>query len=341
MRATEHIHDFCCDYVCFLRFALYSLHPYIIDMSDKLSKNILATIIYYDGMGYPLTAFEVWKYLIRTDYYSQKNPLEQVSLFEVTQQLISRELLTYISQQNGFYFLLGQQHLVSKRIASSKISVGKLKRLRNVAAVLRFMPFVRMIGVTGGLAMKNATMKSDWDLFIVMRYGKIWTSRTIVTAVTHLMGKRRHGDKVADRVCLNFFVTDQSLEIITKDLFSANEYMFLFPLYNWQTYLRFQMKNHWIKNMKPHYELGEVAPLKTLEDSFLSKNVKHIGEWIFAPDWIENVLRKIEKKRIMQNPNTNKEGSLVYANDDALIFLPNPHGPKIFEQFKEKVNHLS
>ncbi|KKQ79329.1 MAG: hypothetical protein UT03_C0061G0006, partial [Candidatus Moranbacteria bacterium GW2011_GWD2_38_7] len=53
------------------------------------------------------------------------------------------------------------------------------------------------------------------------------------------------------------------------------------------------------------------------------------------------ILRKIEKKRIMNNPKTHQEGSLVYANDDALVFLPIPHGPKIFEQFKEKVNQLS
>jgi predicted nucleotidyltransferase len=198
-----------------------------------------------------------------------------------------------------------------------------------------------MVGVTGGLAMKNATVKSDWDLLIVIKSGKIWTGRTLVTILTQLLGKRRYGKKIVDRVCLNFFVTDQSLEVITKDLFSASEYMFLFPLYGWQIYLRFQMKNHWIKNMKPHYGLSEIEPLKTLEDSAWSAGLRGLGEKIFAPIWIEKFLRTIEKKRIMQNPNTQKDGSLVYASDDALIFLPSPHGPKIFEQFKEKVNQLS
>jgi len=310
-------------------------------MSDNLTKNILATIIYYDGLSYPLTAFEVWKYLIRTDYYTQKDSHKAVSLFEIIKQLTGQEIASYIGQKNGFYFLKGRECLVEKRIARSKISSVKLKRLRRIAWLLRVVPFVRMIGVTGGLAMKNASVKSDWDLLIVLKYGKIWTGRTLVTLAVHFLGKRRWGQKISNRICLNYFVTDQSLEVITKDLFSANEYMFLFPLYGWETFHRFQMKNSWIKNMKPHYDLCEIIPLKTLEDSWCSRKIRSFGEFVFGFAWLENYLRKIEKRRIMKNPQTNKEGSLVYANDDALVFLPNPHGPKIFEQFKEKVNHLS
>ena len=310
-------------------------------MSDQLSKNILATIIYYDGLDYPLTAFEVWRYLIRTDYYNQGNALIEVSLLEIMKHLESKELAVFIRQLNGFYFLKERDNLVSKRTANGKISTGKLKRLRRIAWVLRFVPFVRMIGVTGGLAMKNANAKSDWDLLLVIKYGKIWTGRTLITLVTHFLGRRRHGNKIIDRVCLNFFITDQSLEVITKDLFSANEYMFLFPLFGWETYHRFQIKNHWIKGMKPHYGLDEISPLKLLSDSLWSRKIRQLGEKMIGFDLIENILRKIEKKRIMNNPKTHQEGSLVYANDDALVFLPSPHGPKIFEQFKEKVNQLS
>jgi len=310
-------------------------------MSDKLNKNILATIIYYNGLNYPLTAFEVWKYLIRTDYHADNSHATQITLPEVIKQLREKNLKEYIESQNGFYFLKGQDYLVKKRIENNKISVGKLNKLLRITKWLRFIPFVKMIGVTGALAMKNATAKSDLDLLIVLKHGKIWTGRTLVTLFLHIIGKRRHGTKIVDRICLNFFITDDSLEIITKDLFSANEYMFLFPLYGWKTYKRFQIRNQWIKSMKPAYSLSEIPPLKTFSDSHVSKIVRTAGEIIFSADWIENWLRKIEKKRIMQNPKTHQEGSMVYAGDDALIFLPNPHGPEVFEQFKEGVSRLS
>jgi len=310
-------------------------------MSDKLDKNILATIIYYDSLNYPLTAFEVWKYLIRTDYYVPRNEALKITFAQVANHLQDKNLNKYIEHVSGFYFLKGRENLVPVRIENNKISVGKIKKLRRIVWWLRFMPFVRMVGITGALAMKNARLSSDWDLLIVLKYGKIWTGRTLVTGALHFFKQRRHGSNVADRVCLNFFVTDKSLEVITKDLFSANEYMFLFPLYGYEVYNKFQIKNQWIKNMKPAYALGELAPLRTMEDSYLSRTLRLMGEVIFSPIWIEGVLRKTEKKRIMENPKTHQEGSLVYANDDALVFLPNPHGPVVFEKFKEKIEKLT
>ncbi len=310
-------------------------------MSDKLDKNILATVIYYDGLNYPLTAFEMWKYLIRTDYSVAGNEKMEVTLAQISEKLQDKNLSKYIEHSSGFYFLRGKSELVAKRIASNKISTGKIKKLQGVVRLIRALPFVRMVGITGALAMKNARVSSDWDLFIVLEYGKIWTGRTVITAILHFLKKRRHGLDVSDRVCLNFFVTDQSMEVITKDLFSANEYMFLFPLYGWETYKKFQIKNKWIQKMKPTYALGEVAPLMLMTDSYLSLRIRKIAEFILSPDWIEKALKKIEKKRIMQNPKTHQNGSLVYANDDALVFLPNPHGPKVFEKFKEKIEELS
>ena len=309
-------------------------------MSDKLNKNILATIAYYNGLNYPLTAFEIWKNLIRTDYYDNNQPA-QITLAEIIKQLHGDSLKTYIENENGFYFLKGEKHLVERRIKNNKISVEKINKLVRTAKWLRFIPFVKMIGMTGALAMKNANVKSDLDILMVFKNGKIWTGRTLATLFLHVIGKRRHDKKIIDRVCLNFFVTDESLEIITKDLFSASEYMFLFPLYGRETYERFQIKNQWIKSMKPNYALCEIQPLKTLEDSHLTKIVRTIGEVVLSADWIENSLRKIEKKRIMQNPKTHQEGSMVYADDNALVFLPDPHGPKVFEQFKEKIEQSS
>jgi predicted nucleotidyltransferase len=309
-------------------------------MLSKLNKNILATIIYYDGLNYPLTVFEVWKYLIRTDYTSSKGEVSKISLSQIVKCFADNELIKHVEHMNGFCFLKGRSDLVSSRIAKNKISAGKIKKLKKIVWWLRFMPFVRMVGITGALAMKNAHPKSDLDVFIVIKNGKIWTGRTLVTVFLHILKKRRHGDKIVDRVCLNHYSNDQSLEVIVKDLFSTNEYMFLFPLYGFDVYTRFQMRNKWIRNMRPNYALDEMPPLKMFIDSKMAKGLRNFGEMIFSPVWIEKWLKKIEKKRIMDNPKTHQEGSLIYANDDALVFLPAPHGPLEFEKFKAKIEEL-
>ena len=92
--------------------------------------------------------------------------------------------------------------------------------------------------------------------------------------------------------------------------------------------------------MKPNYDLQELFPLKVAEESPVLKVCKLLGEFFLGSPWLEKALRFAEKKRIHKNPKTTQEGSLIYAEDDALIFLPDPHGPAIFEKFKEKMQKL-
>lgn len=306
----------------------------------NLIKNILATICYYDVLDYPLTSFEVWKYLIKSGGQEGGGNGQKCSLGEVSKELENSALKNFVEEFQGFYFLKGKRHLIGERIKRGKISVLKIKRLRRVVYLLRFIPFVRMVGVTGRLAMKNAQEESDWDLLTVLKKNRIWTGRTLVTLAAHLLGKRRYGNKIRDRVCLNYFITDDSLEIKTKDLFSANEYSFCFPLFGAEEYKKFQIKNSWIKKNKPNYYIAEQENLKTIKDTKCSRLVRTLGEKLFGWDFLENRLRTWEEKKIMSNPKTHQEGSMVEASDEALIFLPSPQGPKVFEEFKERVNKL-
>lgn len=309
-------------------------------MQTNIGKNILATIVYYDGMDYPMTSFEIWKYMLRNNYFLSDTCLVKTSLFDVQQALKSESLREYIEEENGFYFLRGRSELISQRVKKNKIASLKLMRLRRIVRLIRFVPFVRMVGVTGRLAMKNINSKSDWDLFLVMRKGKIWTGRTLVTLLVHFLKKRRHGKKVTDRVCLNYFVTDESLEISTKDLFSANEYTFILPMFGEACFKSFQLRNLWMREMKPHYELTEVMPLPMISDNFFSHNIRRFGEFVMGMEFIEKTLAFLEKKRIMKNPKTYLEGGLVHASNDALVFLPKPRGPLFFEMFKKKIERF-
>ncbi len=307
--------------------------------SKDISKNILATVAYYDVFSYPLTSFEIWKYLIRANYYEkgtgEKNDLQQVLL-----ELKQEPLIRFIEEHNGFYFLKGRKELVGRRIESGKISFSKTRRLRAVIALLRYVPFVRMICITGSLAMKTARPKSDWDLLVVIEKGHIWMGRTLVTLVSHLIGKRRYGKKIHDRVCLNHFITTDSLEISMKDLYSASEYFFIRPVFGFEIFRKFQLKNRWIGNIKPQYMPSEIEPVSMVHDSFLSKNIRSVGEKILGFVALENVLRKLEKKKIMANPKTHQEGSFIRASDEALVFFPEIKGPKEFDEFKKRIDEL-
>ncbi len=305
-------------------------------MSDKLSKSILKTVCYYDVLNYPLTLFEIWKYLIGD------KKTTRCSLSLIKEELNSNNnLKAFIKSKDGFYFLKGREKLVTSRIRSDKIAVTKIKRLRSLIYILRMSPFVRAIFVTGRLAMKNAQYGSDWDVLVVLKKGRIWIGRTFITILSHLLFKRRHHKKIKDRICLNYFVTTESLEIRNKDLFSAGEYFACIPIFDTNNFFKkFQLKNGWIKNYKANYFLSELEHLKKVSDGAVVKKIRNILEKVLDSNGLEKYFKKIELKKIKKNPNTAKENSFIVADDEALIFLPNPQGPKVFEKFKERVAEL-
>jgi predicted nucleotidyltransferase len=293
-----------------------------------------------------MTAFEVWKYLTRIGDESKDE--EKITLADVMRELEGDKLKRFVCVFQGFYFLRGREYLVGQRIERNKIAEKKLKIAIKIAKFLRFVPFVRMIAVSGRLAMKNTEKKSDLDFLIALKNRKIFTGRLLVTLAVHLLGKRRYGVKIEDRACLNHFFNNKYPEINLKDnltnseyFFSASEYHFLFPIFGPKTFQKFKEKNVWIKKYKINYATFESSNLKFVRDILPSKIIRKAGEWLLRPNFIEKLLKKWQMERIAKDPRTHQRGSVIIANDKMLVFLPEPQGVKIYEKFIKKLNDLS
>jgi len=307
----------------------------------SLSQKIITTLAYYDVLDYPMTPFEIWKYLtIVNNDQALKTDKEEIDLAGVIKELESKEIKRYVSEFQGYYFLKGRQGVVRQRLERNKIAEQKFKTTRRIVKWLRLVPFVRMVAVTGTLAMKNTKRKSDLDLLIVLEHGHIFTGRTLVTGLVHLLGARRYKNKIADRICLNFFITDKSLEINLQDLFSAHEYSFIFPLFGRKYFHKFQEANRWIKSYKENFAPDMMVNMKMLEDGFGFRMVRNIGEIILSDRFFEHQLKKWQTERIKKDPRTHLPGSMVMADDNALIFLPEPEGPRVFEEFQARLKKL-
>ena len=308
--------------------------------SPEFEKNILATLAYYDVMDYPMTSFEIHKYFTN---FNQQPAVGggETGLLEIINGLESEKLKKFIEEYRGFYFLKGRMASVEQRLERNKIAESKFKILLRIVCWLRFVPYVRMIAVTGRLAMKNTESGSDLDILVALKRGKIFTGRTLVTLAVHLLGKRRYGEKITNRICLNYFITEKSLEINLKDAFSASEYSFIFPLFGFAVFQKFQEENSWIKNYKPNYRADDIPNLKLLPDTRSAKFFRQIGEKIFSFDFIEDWLKRWQTRRIAGDPRTKKAGSMIIANDDMLVFLPEPQSPEVFEKFKDKLKGLT
>lgn len=312
-------------------------------MQSELSKRIITTIIYYDILDYPLTSFEIWKYLIskkRKEENEKREDQSPCSLSKVVIALDDNDTRRYIEEYRGFYFPKGRRELVAKRLERSKIAEKKYKILERAVFWLRFVPFVRMILVTGRLAMKNTEKKSDLDLLIALKGGHIFTGRFLATGLVHILGMRRYGRKIANRVCLNYFITDQSLEIADQNIFSSSEYYFARPLFGKEVFKKFQAVNDWIETIRANYVIEESFNLKLVEEGVFTRKIRETGEKIYSFPFWEKYFEKWQKNRVARDSRTYLSGSLVSVNKDALVFLPEPQWPRIKELFLKKLQAI-
>ena len=307
-------------------------------MDIQLRKNIIATITYYDVLDFPLTSFEIWKHLVALP--TEDGLQKSWRLEQVINELETEEIKEYILSLQGFYVLCGRKKLVESRRKRELISIKKIQKLKKYSRYLKMVPFVVMITLTGNLSYKNGNEHSDLDVLIACKYGHLWTGRFLMTIVTHLFGIRMHGDKHADRVCLNYYITDKSLEITTKDLFAAHEYSFIMPMYGMDIFKKFAKENSWIKDYKPHYQTKVLKTDLCEEDSSRAQFVRNTFESMFGFEFIEKYLRKIQQKKIESNPKTEYKGAMIEVSDKYLIFLPKPHGPEVFEEYKKRLTSL-
>ncbi len=309
---------------------------------NNLSSQILSTLIYYDILDYPMTSFEVWKYLNATDRKEKEEDI--FKLHDIMKELENDKLKNQIEEYRGFYFLRGRKALVERRLEKNKISEQKFKVIRKVVFWLRFLPFVRMVAVTGTVAMKNAGQSSDLDLLIVLKSGRIFLGRTLVTGLVHLMGKRRYGKKIVDRICLNCFLTDKSLESRLRDVFSASEYFFIVPLVGRETFRSFQRENIWIKNFKTNFYPDASGNLKEISEKGWAFKIKFFLEKFFELNIfneLEKSLKKWQTERIARDPRTKEEGSIIVADAQALIFFHRAHSLKMNKLFQKRLEELA
>ena len=304
---------------------------------SMLSKFILATVVYYDTLEYPLTAFEIWKHLLIPDGESL---LPRTSLAAIEQSLEGLRRDVRLVVQDGFWVLPDRLGLIQSRIQREKQAVQKLKRAATLIRWCAWIPYVRMIALTGSLSMKQGDRMSDWDFLVILKGGAIWTGRFFLTAWLTLLRSRRHDSRVADRACLNCYLTDTSLEVPLRDVFSSHEYRFLYPVIGEDVFRAFELANRWIVRYRPHFLPTETAPFFLSTQKSWSYRVQSALEGIVPLNWLESFLRNYQKQRIEQNPKTHIPNGFILASDEALIFLPDPKGPRIFEVFKDKLSKL-
>jgi predicted nucleotidyltransferase len=194
---------------------------------NQIIDAIIHTIAFYDAVGkVPLTKLELYKYLINM-------PAPPAGGFGSFLKILDREwpsLEPYIERERGFYSLKKNRSGYARRIHIGKTGIKKWRIAKRMIRLISFLPYVRMVAITGSLALNNTHKESDIDVLITAKHGHIWTVRILVTALMQILGKRRHGKKISDRICLNHYISDKSRDLRPKNLFSDHISKTMIPM---------------------------------------------------------------------------------------------------------------
>lgn len=293
-----------------------------------LKNNILYTLTFFDLLGKPLTLFECWQNL-----FQPENQKLKVGIADIEKALT---LMPEIKERWGFYFLKGRRDLVRRRLNLHNLSQPKWKRAKHLSRLLALIPFVRLVAVCNTVAFNTADYQSDIDLLIIVKAGRLWLARFLVTFWVSLLGLRRHKDKIANRICLSFYLSDQYLDLKNialkyKDKNRINDPYLVYwlakvsPIYDEGIAPRFFSQNHWVEKFMPHYIQYQGAPRRQINLSFGGKIFKRGQEKILASKWgngIENFFKKIQLYKMSWNTKSaaQENNTKVVISDDILKF---------------------
>ena len=250
---------------------LHRKMPYLYPKDDKdrsleVKNNENVSLIYHNIFDYPLTFAELIKWAVGSGAKDLINTLSKKDI--------------QIKKNGDFYFLQGRDGLIYKRLLREKISDKKLAAAKKAAFYLSKIPTIKMVAVTGALAMRNAGEDADIDLMIVTQKNTLWTTRLFTLLLLDILGlpRRKYGEKnQKDKLCLNIWLDEKDIYWRKRNIFIAHEICQIIPLVNKdKTYQKFIYKNRWISDFWPNSVklLGE-KDIKILERS---RKYKFISE---------------------------------------------------------------
>jgi hypothetical protein len=200
---------------------------------NVLSEAILQTVIYSDIFDYPLSAHEIQRYL---------SGLE-ASLDEVITALGSNSA---VRQAGVYYVLPGRQNIVEIRIQREKRSKELLPTALRYGRVLGRLPFIRMVALTGSLAVMNISGDEDLDYMLVTAPGRLWIARAFALLFNRFVKLFGH------TICPNLILSENALEWSKHDLYSARELCQMIPVTGLDIYRRLMESNQWVGEFLPN-----------------------------------------------------------------------------------------
>lgn len=289
-------------------------------------RSISTTLAYYGALRRPLTLVELCVRLIPSERLGHRGP--RPSLGDIASHMDTLVTAGAADTEYGLYALSDTSDGFGQRfVRRQKESAQKYQRMLKYAWWLQVVPYVRTLAASGSLALGGTSRESDWDMFVIVKSGRLYTTRAGLLLAASLMGRlRTKRMRVApDKFCFNHYITTDGLAARHRSIFTAHALAWLIPVFDPYGYVRkLWQANRWICDFSA--QAGDTDFVRrSVSYSRTLNTVRRTLEILletFAGAVVERSLRVWMQRRIDREPATHERGGRIVADEHELEFHP-------------------
>jgi len=281
-------------------------------VDNNLKEEIIKTLIWFDTFSYPLTSFEIYKYL----NYKTSYPEVVLALEDLSDKIVFN---------NGFFFLRNREALVTERLKKFNYFNRKNKKAMAFIKLISFWPSNLGVAVSNIVGDHNLRDDGDIDLLVISTPNRVWSSRFICTFIAKILGLRPNNKTKKDKICLSFYISSDNLNLESY-LFNDRDLYFIYCLND--LHIIYNYQGIWEKFYQANTFLSKYLPNRSKSLIYLDKQVIATRFKLFSinkkiGDKIEKLLKKIQLKIMPMalKQQANKSTGVLLEDNIIKLFL--------------------
>lgn len=296
-----------------------------------MKNEIIKTLTYFSLFQYPPAFDEIYTFV------EKKTSIRTLKKY-INTLVRNKKIVT----QDGYFCSSTDKSIITQYQKRKSYSHKKIKKISFFTKVLALFPQIKLIGLSGSVAMMNAKQNDDIDLFIITARNRLFTGRFVALVMAQMLGLRRvrhSGNTIKDKICLNLFFDESNMVVpkLKKTPYVGHEILQMKPIINKDNiYERFLVKNGWVLDIFPNAIKIFNFPFFHQGKQFSIFNQFEISNLIFNKnfkliinnlgDYIEKILKKFQLEVI------NKHKTTEIITDSQLWFFPDDFEKKLIRR---------
>lgn len=192
--------------------------------------------------------------------------------------------------------------------------------------MLKAIPWIKLLAVTGSVAAYNATKDDDIDLFVITEKNRVWLTRGFVILILKAINKYAQNGETNRKFCCNLYIDESNLKWPQdkQSMYIAREIITMHPVINRDnTYFAFMKENMWLKEYfcNFHITFAEVTQTKKVEKSRLINRLEKTAK--------DLQMRYMKKKKTTE-----------ITRKDFIHFNKNDHTERVISEFRTLLKDL-